>query len=362
LERFSDVVAVYAADAVHLVGNEKRLATGTVTAVTPFNSTVKLDVTQALPAQSKVAIISPDFGSIRTRVAFAQAPLTRGANPTGDTKARLSSLLERSKSITLAGEVNLEVASARGINWDVVVRQVRFSDWFHEARGAAAAGSAAPARPADRQVYCMAGPDATRPLFDFFVELDDPNAAPKIATALEHLASQRSLRAIGNATSPLNGGIKISLLRVNAEIADGRVKEIKNEELIDLPGDVQDYSFDQGELVRIQIENQSSTDLYLTLFDISTDGSIAILYPPAGATVPLPRGAKVKPGSLIFRLGGPAGYETYKIIATTEKKGPSDFAFLQQAAVTRNSAPLSVAALSDWTTAQVNLWISDKTK
>jgi len=198
-------------------------------------------------------------------------------------------------------------------------------------------------------------------LFDFFVELDDANAAEKIATALEHLANQRSLRAIGNAVSQLNGGIKISLLRVSGVLADGKLK-IEKEEGIDLPPDVPDYSFDQGELLRLQLENQSGVDLYLTLFDISTDGSIQILYPPAGAALSLPNRAKVKPDSLIFRLGGPAGYETYKIIASTEKKGPSDFAFLQQAAISRNSGAVSLATLSDWTTSQVNLWISDKVK
>lgn len=351
------VVALYAPDALRLAGNEKRLAVGTVTAVTPFTSTVKLNTTSAVTTQAKVVVISPDFGSIRTRVAFAKEPGTSGANTTTDMKTKLIELLEPSKSVTLSGEVDLEAPSTRGINWDVVVKQVKFSDWFHEPKET----PLATARPGDRQVHCIAGADATRPLFDFFVELDDPAAAQKIGTALEHLANQRSLRAIGNETSQLNGGIKISLLRVFGVFADGKLK-IEKEEPIDPPKEVQDFSFDQGELLRLQIENQSSADLYLTLFDISTDGSIQILYPPTGAAVLLPIGAKVKPDSLIFRLAGPAGYETYKIIASTEKKGPSDYAFLQQAAVTRSTAALSLATLSDWTTAQVNLWISDQVK
>jgi hypothetical protein len=353
------IVAVYAANALHLTGNNKKLATGTVTTVTPFTATIKLNTTNAVPAQAKVVVISPDFGSIRTRVAIAKEAATRGGNVTANTKTKLLSLLELSRSITLADELDLDVPNTRGVNWDVVVRQVKFSQWFHEPKQLTPEANG-PASP-DRSVYCIAGGDGTHPLFDFFVELDDPGAAEKIAAALEHLANQRSLRAISNDASELNGALKIRLLRVYGVFQDGKLK-IEREEPIDLPKDVQDYSFDQGELLRLEIENQSSTDLYLTLFDISTDGSIQILYPPAGAAVSLPKGAKVKPDSLIFRLGGPAGYETYKLIASTEKKGPSDYAFLQQSAVARNSGALSLATLSDWTTAQVNLWISDKVK
>jgi len=355
------IIAVYAADAIRLAGSEKRLTTGKVTAVTPFTASVRLDTMKGVTTQAKAVVISPDFGSIRTRVALAKEPSTRGANPTADTRAKLVSLLEPSRTITLAGDVDLDVPSTRGINWDVIVRQVRFSDWFRDTRETAAVAGAASTRPVERQVFALVGPDATRPLFDFFVELDDPGAAQKIATALEHLANQRSLRSVGNETSLLNGAVKLTLLRVTGTFVDGQLK-IEKEESIDLPNDVQDYSFDQGELLRIQIENQSNADLYLTLFDISTDGSIQILYPPAGAAVALPKGARIKPDSLILRLGGPAGYETYKIIASTEKKGPSDYAFLQQAAVTRNSGAVSLANLSDWTTSQINLLISDKVK
>lgn len=349
------IVAVYAPDAVRLVGNEKKLATGTVSTVAPFTSTVKLSAISTIPLQAKVAIVCPDFGSIRTRVAIARESV-RGASPTLDVKSNLSALLEPSKSLTFVGDVDLDAPNTRGINWDVVVKRVKFSDWFSQASTAEANRAAK-----DREVYMLAGVDATRPLFDFFVELDDADGPQKIAAALEHLANQRSLLAITNPTSNLEGGIKINLFRVTGSFVDGKLK-IEKEEAINPPVDTSEYSFDQGELLRLQIENQSSTDLYLTLFDISTDGSIQILYPPTGAAISLPKGAKVKPDSLIFRLGGPSGVETYKIIASTEKKGPSDYAFLQQSAVTRSSGTVSLATVSDWTTAQLTILISNKVK
>jgi hypothetical protein len=344
------IVAVYAPDAVRLSGNDKKLATGTVSGVEAFTSTVKLNAVSTIPLQAKVAIVCPDFGSIRTRVALARESV-RGNS---EFKSSLTALLEKSRSVTFVDEVDFNSPNTRGINWDVVVKRVKFSDWFSQT-------STEANRPANRDVYVITGVDATRPMFDFFIELDDAGGVQKLAAALEHLAQQRTLRAITNPTSNLEGGLKIDLIRVAGTFVDGKLK-IEKEEAINPPIDSQEYSFDQGELLRLEIENQSNSDLYLTLFDISSDGSIQILYPPTGAATSLPKGAKVKPDALIFKLGGPAGLETYKIIASTEKKGPSDYAFLEQSAVTRSSGTMSLATVPEWTTTQINLLISDKVK
>lgn len=351
------IIAVYAPDARQFSGNEKRLTTGTVESATPFTSVVKLNTMNGVTTASKAVIVSADFGSVRTKVAFAKAAATRGAGSIATLKPELENLLKTSRSIAITGDVDLESPGVRGIDWDVVVKAVAFNAWFQPDENA----DNKTTRPGDRQVICIVGPDGSRPLFDFYVEVDDSAAAPKLAAALEHLANQRALRAIENETSQLNGLLKINLLRVSGVFTDGKLK-IEKEEPIEMPQDVHDYSFDQGELLRLQIANQSTKDLYFTVFDISTDGSVQILYPPPGGAVSLPKGASVKPESLILKLTGPAGYETFKIIASTEKIGSSDFAFLQQSGVTRNAAPASLASFSDWTTAQVGLWISDKVK
>jgi hypothetical protein len=357
------VVAVYAPNALRLTGNENRLATGTVIAVTPFTSSVKLDTTNTITTQAKVVVVSPDFGSIRTRVAFAKEGATRRGNSASGMTTEVTAKLKNSRSVDLAGEVSLEAANVRGVNWDVMVRQVKFSDWFLAATEAPSSAGTPTPRNGNRQVYCIVGPDGSRPLFGFFRELDNPNAAADIADALERLANQRSLRAINNEASKLNGTIKINVLRVYAELAGGVLKRIVKEEAVDLPKDAQDYPFDQGELFRFEIENQSGQDLFVTFFDISTDGSIQILFPPAGATVAIPKGAKVKP-EVILRTAGPPGYESFKIIASTERRGSSDFSFLEQAGVITKSRSqvFTVAAMPDWTTAQVNFVISDKVK
>lgn len=341
------IVAVYSADALRLTGSEKRLATGKVTNVDAFTATVKLNKETAVPAQAKVVVVSADFGSTRTRVAIAKETATRGASAT----AELADRVKKSTSLNLAGEVDLDVSNTRGINWDVVVKRVKFGDWFHDSQ------TAGTSRPAARQVYCIAGADGTRPLFDFFVELDNPNAAQMIVDAIEHLANQRSLRAINNEASELNGAVKVNLIRVG----DPAARQSK-EELMGPPKDAQDYFFDQGEFFKVEIENDSDRDLYLALFDISTDGSIQIMFPPKGATEKVSKGEKVRP-PFTLKLTGPAGYETYKVIASTERIGSSDFAFLEQAGVrTSRGSQISLAVFPDWTTAQVNFWISDKVK
>lgn len=357
------IVAVYAPDALRLTGNDKKLTGGKVTVVTSFTSTVKLDSAAGVTIQAKVVVVSPDFGSIQTRVALAKGAATRGADSQANNRAVLTNLLKGRTSLTLIGEVDLEVANTRGINWDVMVKQVRFGDWFQPLKETAPPTGVPSPRLPDRQVYCLAGPDGASPLFGFFVELDDAEVAQKIVTALERLANQRALRAIYNESSQLNGGIKINVRRVYAEFEGGVLKKIVKEEPVDLPQDGQDYPFDQGELFRFEIENQSGQDLYVTFFNISTDGSIQILFPPAGAAVAIPKGGRVKP-DIILRTAGPPGYETFKIIASTDKRGSSDFSFLEQAGVTTKSRSqvFTVATMPDWTTAQVNLVISDKVK
>src|ERR1051325_4557910 len=306
-----------------------------------LKSTSSTKVTDLLFSSSAV---SDDLNSLFPRTDSLARESVRGNS---EFKSSLTALLEKSSAVTFVDEVDFNSPNTRGINWDVVVKRVKFSDWFSQT-------STEANRPANRDVYVITGVDATRPMFDFFIELDDAGGVQKLAAALEHLAQQRTLRAITNPTSNLEGGLKIDLIRVAGTFVDGKLK-IEKEEATNPPIDSQEYSFDQGELLRLEIENQSNSDLYVTLFDISTDGSIQILYPPTGAAISLPKGTKVKPDALIFKLGGPAVLETYKLIAATEKKGPSDYAFLQQSAVTRSSGTMSLATVPEWTTTQINL-------
>jgi hypothetical protein len=355
------VVALYASDprTLFMINNAKKLTTGTVTEVTgPFTSRVKLDATEGVTVEAKVVVVSPDFGSTTTRVAFAQ---DLSHSPNADMKAKLMDLFIDKRtgkpirpSLIVVGDVDLDLPRQTSVNWDTIVKLTKFSDSFQRASSQTGGANS---RSADRQVYIIAGPDGTRPLFDYFVELDDSEGPQKIFTAIERWANQRSLRAINNQASKLNGGIKINVLRVRGDLP----RRIEGEEEVKLAPNVQDYSSDQNEWYRFEIVNQSTEDLYVTFFDIGTNGSIKVAYPPPGGMARIPHGARVKP-PFVTRLTSPPGYETFKIIASTEDPGPNAFLFLEQAGVRLRGDIYSIANLPDWTTAEVSFVISDKVK
>jgi hypothetical protein len=140
---------------------------------------------------------------------------------------------------------------------------------------------------------------------------------------------------------------------------------------VDLPPDQQDYHFDLGERFRFTFQNQSGKELYVTLFDIGPDGSIAILYPEKGQQVSIRGGqvvifpARAAQGedsqAKVLETCGLPGYESFKVIATTEPTGPNDFAFLEQTGVVR-ARSTEMGKIADWTTSQLNFVLSDKLK
>src|SRR4030095_8012222 len=131
-----------------------------------------------------------------------------------------------------------------------------------------------------------------------------------------------------------------------------------------------DIRFGQGEYFKFGIENNSGKDMYVTLFDLGTDGSIQILYPPEGAGDLLKNGSGITLPR-VFVTTGPAGTEVFKIIGTTAQ---TDFRFLTQRGVARGlrspldslienvtfgkrAGEVKVAGVDDWTTSQINFVI-----
>ncbi len=354
------IVAIYGPEARRLVGDDKRLAVGAVTEVGPFSAKITLKDASSISTKSKAVVISADFASSRMRVALDGAS-TRAAAEADSGLARVAALLKDNTKISLVDESTSSASAAASYNsvWDVAVRRDKFANAFKN-RGERGCAENVEIPAADQEVFFLAD-QSGRPLYDFFVKAQDAAGPQKIITALDYLANQRALRSIRNERSQLKGGIKINVLRVSGDFTASPPR-IEREELVTLSMDQQDYRFDQCEYFRFEIENHSGKDLYITLFDLGTDGSIQILYPPKGGTILIPNGEKVKP-NLILQTTGPGGYETFKIIATTEKKGPSDFAFLEQAGVGATRAkPLSVTDLADWTTTQLNFVIGNTVK
>ncbi|MGH9880362.1 MAG: DUF4384 domain-containing protein, partial [Pyrinomonadaceae bacterium] len=321
-------IAIYAPDARRLAGEEKKLAIGTVTKVSALNSTAELLEAATIPTNAKAVLMAPNYGSARLRLAFDTAA---AGDPAARIIAGVKEELKTSKTIEgvdvpVTGAAN----SATESTWDVALLHGKFGEVFKDKASIAPAaeGESAALPEAGADVLYLAGGDGF-PLFGFFVRPNDPRGVQKIAVALEHLAKQRTLKALSNQARAGSQGFRVTPIRVSGSLTAEGFK-VEREEVAS--ADQLDYDFDQGAYFKFQIENQSGKDMYVTLFDLGTDGSIQILYPPAGAGDLLKAGGKITTQS-VFVTTGPAGYETFKIIATTDR---TDFTFLTVEAVGRD--------------------------
>jgi hypothetical protein len=369
------ILGIYAPDARRLTGPDERLATARLTGVEYLASTAELLQPGRITTDAKAVVLSRDFGSVRTRV------LLEPRASVGDRAAAVSKTISQIKEL-LSGNKAIEVVresknASEDRHAEVVLMRGRFGEVFKDKASLAPSSISGP--PAnegprvangklhplaeDEEVFYLTGPDRARPLFGFAARVGERESGQRIADAIEHLANQRALRAVYNAASELNNQIVLTVIKVfGARDENGFLKEITGTEMLELGGMDQDYHFDQGEMFKFRIENHSPRDLYVILFDISTDGAIQILYPPLGS-----EGVRIKSGekkfeiATVFATTGPPGYETLKIIATTVQKSNDDFAFLEQGAVRGTRAiPVKVEELADWTTTQIDFVISSK--
>jgi hypothetical protein len=137
-------------------------------------------------------------------------------------------------------------------------------------------------------------------------------------------------------------------------------------------------AFAPGDQVDVYAENRSDRDLYLNLLDLASDGSVELVYPPAGASERLPARTTGKLTRLQFFVpdGEQVVTDTLKLFATST---PLDARLFRQGAVrsgeaasmsadplanlldsaflgkTRNARPVN---LGGWTTAQDTLVVS----
>jgi caspase domain-containing protein/uncharacterized protein DUF4384 len=364
-------IAIYAPDAQRLSGPEKNLGTATVTKVATLTSTAEAREVVAIPANAKAVLMSPNYGSTKLRVAL---DASRAGAASANVIAGIRDELKTSNTIEIVNSPAASSTSPAGASgWDVALFAGKFGEVFTDKNSIAPAAAGDAALPADdANVYYVAASDGI-PLFGFFVKDNDANGPQKIAEALDQLARLRVLKALSNDVRSGGQGIRITPIRVFGKLTDDGFKTDR-EEVVST--DQPDFAFDQGEHFKFKIENQSGKDMYITLFDVSTDGSIQILYPPEGAGELVKNGDQITLQS-VFETTGPAGYETFKIIGTTDL---TNFSFLTQKAVSRGTSrsPLEslmdvalvrtrakvtkVASVDDWTTSQIDFVISEKKK
>jgi hypothetical protein len=315
----------------------------------------------AIPKDSKAVLIAPNYGSAKLRV-VVDADVLRDARFASE----LRELLNTSKAIELTQSTSGSPGAAS--QWDVSVLRDQFGSIFKDKENTAPSSSGDSTLPAaETEVFYLAGRDG-QPMFGFFVKPDDARGPQKTAEAVEKFARLRALKSLANKATTFKRGFRLTPIRVTGTPSESGFK-IEKEELVST--EQLTYPFKVKEYFKFQIENLTGKDMYFTLFDLSTDGAIQILYPPQGANELLRAGDKITP-RLLFGTTEPLGLETFKIIATTERtdfsfltqvgvaKGVSPFEELMDSVLGRRSGVVKVAGQDDWTTAQVDFLISQK--
>jgi len=148
----------------------------------------------------------------------------------------------------------------------------------------------------------------------------DAGAVSKVVEQVTHWASWFNVLSIDNQTSTVDVAVRIERL-------EGGGTRSPFENLDDIDAD-----FTVGEQFQITVENKTDTKLYLAVLDLSTDGSIGLVYPEApGATEILaPRGTWTRKLATTLPAGRAEIKDVLKVFATSDSV---DFSFLTQGAV-----------------------------
>lgn len=151
------------------------------------------------------------------------------------------------------------------------------------------------------------------------VAVDDPQVVPKVSKHVQQWAKWFNILGIENAQPAFGLAFRI-------KAAEGAGREARS-----LAGRELSLAVTAGTKVTIEAENTSTRNLYLAVLDLSSDGSVSLVYPEAGQQ------EYVEPGKTWSReveTFVPNGFDSVvdilKVFATTS---PAEFSFLRQGAV-----------------------------
>lgn len=152
------------------------------------------------------------------------------------------------------------------------------------------------------------------------VPVSDADAVPRVVAQVTRWASWFNVLSIANETPSI-------AIEVRVERPEGQGTRSPFENPDDVAAD-----FRLGEVFQMAVENRSDENVYLAVLDLSTDGSIALVFPSAsGAQEILAAGGKwVKKLRTTLPPGRDEVKDILKVFATST---PVDFSFLAQAAV-----------------------------
>jgi hypothetical protein len=166
---------------------------------------------------------------------------------------------------------------------------------------------------------------------------EGPDIEEKVTQALEGEARWRFIKGLKNETS-LGLRVKLRLVPVtDIKVAPDTGRALSARDLAEevQPGAGGRIELHDGDTVRIEVMNAGTKDVYVSVLDLRSDGSVGPLWPhpqlPASMSdnkIPAKRDARGNPVwqripfPFVFKIGEPYGPEVFKALVTEQ---PSDF-------------------------------------
>ncbi|MBZ9700529.1 MULTISPECIES: caspase family protein [unclassified Mesorhizobium] len=305
------LLAVYSSKATKLVGEDGKIASAVVISSDVASSVAKLVKAPSEPVTtaSKVRIVSPYSVEQKLAVAIADPPPELGiAAAVLPIKAALTDRLRDNALVRTAqdpGQASMMIAMGCLNGGKLVPME------DHKSLSSAC----------DR-VYYITPRDQVGAMHGYTVSAKDDGAAVDgITGALEKIARQENLRALTNSVSPLAGAVKISLVRVAVKTESGKTSVVSEVPVVSSGIE----PMNRGEYFRFSVANTGSTDLFFSIIELGSGGSVDVLG-DGGSGEKLQAGVtlRTKPP---LKAGKPAGLESYLVLATTS---PVNVHFLEQ--------------------------------
>ncbi len=367
----------------------EKIGTAKVSQTVSDRSVLQIIQSRELMVDDRAVIISQDLSAFRLKVLLDGEDSAKITPKDKELIGNLREIFTREADKQTHGiELTAGKWNDRSTFWEIALLKDRFDKVFPDKSRAAPMITGQnkdntfiyePFPSGDTQIFYLVGKDLS-PIYGFFVEADKSNAGSKLEKALLQLVRLRSVKGIANNKSPLRGKIQIRPVRLKRPIrCENKTMVAAKREVLSLKTSESNYKFSFEEPFELEITNTSGSDLYITVLDISSDGSVQILFPQNidGEREGFKLEAKAGKNKKIllteecqliesvysprfFYVTPPAGIETFKVIATTVPVPRRKFEFLEMPSMNSKGRgdEISLASVGDWTTDEINFEIT----
>ena len=389
----------------------EQIGSGMVVSSTEFDSKAEIllddKTVKVMPKDAIINIISPSFTDKAERlIAFDYPPTTGKSGGAGAAASVTTKVFDyvRSKLDTKKVVKTVESSSifqtffgsksGASPEWDFAVingtyKEFKYGNSAADLKASKSGGGDDPCAQTkpekeDAKGFFIVNRDGM-PIYNLWFNETEEGTGDCLADTITKISRIENLRLLTSGESELNDQFKVEIVRLAKfnQLSETKceITEVSPEQQAkDQTGAVTMKADDNYYL---KVSNNSTKDLFVYIYSLTTNGKIALLYPPDGAD-----GEKLLAGKsfkTIDKLGpgncaafyiepledSPPGLETIKVIATTKPfpakmleqpsiargtRGEGINALIEQAAAGARSGTRKVN-VSDWTTKEINIQI-----